>query len=730
MPMFRPKARLGAKPRRGVKAASKPLRAKSRDKARKASAEIGEIVRKRAEAERAVADARRSHARLREAIDILPQGIVFLDEEGRYILWNKKYAEIYDATADLYRTGVKLEDTLRIGVARGEYPDAVGREEEWLAERLKRLYHPGERHEQTLKNGRVILIEERLTGDGGVVGLRVDITELKQREASFRLLFDSNPVPMIVCALDDERILAVNEAAVSHYGYDRATFERMNIRSIQAFQNEAPWTKEQSEDEHTANVWRHVKADGALIDVAIYSRQLTHDGHPAILLSLMDITERRQAEARLAFMAQHDSLTGLPNRAMLRQHLDDQLALTRRSGQQVAVLCVDLDGFKSVNDGLGHAVGDRLLKGVAKRLRSSLRESDVLARLGADEFVVIHQGISRPEDAGLLAKRLIQAIGEPYLIDGHTVVITASAGIALAPGDGEDAEKLLKNADLALSRPKAHARGTFSFFEKAMDAKAQTRRKLEVDLRAAIEDCVLQPYYQPLIDLNSGRITGFEALVRWPHPERGMIPPSEFIPVAEETGLIITLGSVVLRRACSEAAQWPADVNVAVNLSPLQFRSGNLLSVVMDALKQSGLSAKRLELEITETLLMEKSEHVLATLHALRMLGVRMSMDDFGTGYSSLSYLRSFPFDKIKIDQSFVRGLAGNQDAQAIVRAIVNLGRGLGVTVTAEGIETEAELGCLRDEGCHEGQGFLFSKARPQEDVLAMLARQQAQRVA
>ncbi len=377
---------------------------KSRDKTRKAAAEIGEIVRKRAEAEKAVAEARRSHARLREAIDILPQGIVFLDEDGRYILWNKKYAEIYNATADLYHPGVKLEDTLRIGVARGEYPEAAGREEEWLAERLNRLYHPSERHEQTLKDGRVILIEERLTGDGGVIGLRVDITELKQREASFRLLFDGNPVPMIVCALDDETILSVNDAAVSHYGYDRATFERMSVRSIQAFEKEAPWLKEQSEDETVAHVWKHVKADGSLIDVAIYSRQLVHDGRPAMLLALMDITERKQAEARLAFMAQHDSLTGLPNRAMLRQHLDDKLAYTRRSGQKIAVLCVDLDGFKAVNDALGHEVGDRLLKGVAKRLRSSLRDGDFLARLGADEFVVIHEGITRPEEAGQLGQ--------------------------------------------------------------------------------------------------------------------------------------------------------------------------------------------------------------------------------------------------------------------------------------------------------------------------------------
>jgi len=725
MPSYRPKTTSGAKLQRRVRRAHRACLPKAGGKVLKTSREIGEIVRKRAEAERAVAESRLAHERLREAIDILPQGIVFLDAEGRYILWNKKYAEIYHATSDLFRTGAKLEDTLRVGVARGDYPDAAGREEAWLNERLQRLYRPGERHEQKLTDGRVILIEERLTGDGGVVGLRVDITELKQREESFRLLFEGNPVPMIVCALDDESVLAVNDAAVDHYGYDRGAFECMNIRNLQAFEAEAPWSSEQASDERAARVWKHVKADGSLIDVAIYSRQLMHENRPAMLLALMDITERKRAEARLAFMSQHDGLTGLPNRAMLRERLDDLLVLTRRSGQKVAVLCIDLDGFKVINDALGHGVGDRLLCGVSKRLRSSLREEDFIARLGADEFVVIQQGIARPEDAGLTAQRLIDVIGEPYLIEGHTVVVTASAGIAIAPGDGDSADTLLKNADLALSRSKAAARGTFSFFEAGMDAKAQTRRKLEVDLRAAIEDCVLRPYYQPLIDLSSGRITGFEALVRWPHPERGMVPPSEFIPVAEETGLIGQLGSAILRRACSEAAQWPGDARVAVNLSPLQFRNGNLLAVVMDALKQSGLPARRLELEITETLLLDKSDQVLATLHALRMLGVRMSMDDFGTGYSSLSYLRSFPFDKIKIDQTFVRGLAGNQDAQAIVRAIVSLGRGLGVTVTAEGIETEDELGCLRREGCHEGQGFLFSKARPQEEVLAMMARQQ-----
>jgi predicted signal transduction protein with EAL and GGDEF domain len=303
-------------------------------------------------------------------------------------------------------------------------------------------------------------------------------------------------------------------------------------------------------------------------------------------------------------------------------------------------------------------------------------------------------------------------------------VIGASIGIAMAPGDGDDSEKLLKHADMALTRAKNDSRGTFSFFESGMDARAQTRRKIETDLRDAIQGDVLRPYYQPLVDLATGRITGFEALVRWPHPERGMVSPGEFIPVAEETGLISALGGLMLHRACMDAALWPDDVRVAVNLSPLQFRAGNLLAHVMQELKQSGLPARRLELEITETLLLEKSSEVLATLHALRALGVRISMDDFGTGYSSLSYLRSFPFDKIKIDQSFVRGLGSNLDAQAIVRAIISLGSGLGVTITAEGVETEDELSCLRAEGCQEGQGFLFSRARPNAEIVGLLKAQ------
>ena len=521
-----------------------------------------------------------------------------------------------------------------------------------------------------------------------------------------------------------ERILGVNDAAVEHYGYSRAEFEKLTIRCVQAFGSEPPWAGDRSHDELAARTWKHVKADGTLIDLAIYSRHLVYGDQPAVLLALMDITERKRAEARLAFMAQHDGLTGLPNRNLLRQRMDEILQQTRRSADKAAVMILGLDNFKAVNDTLGHGIGDKLLRGVAKRLRSTLREEDALARLNSDEFAIVQTGLARPEDAVLLARRLLEAIGDPYLLDGHSVVVGASIGIAMAPGDGEESDKLLKNADMALSRAKNEQRGTFSFFEAGMDARAQSRRKIEIDLRDAIQNDVLRPYYQPLIDLSSGRITGFEALVRWPHPERGMISPAEFIPVAEETGLINALGGLMLRRACRDAALWPDDVRVAVNLSPLQFRGGNLLSVVMDALKQSGLPAKRLELEITETLLLEKNSQVLATLHALRALGVRISMDDFGTGYSSLSYLRSFPFDKIKIDQSFVRDLAANRDAQAIVRSIISLGVGLGVTITAEGVETEAELGCLRSEGCHEGQGFLFSQARPNAEIVGLLSAQ------
>src|SRR4051812_25635478 len=353
------------------------------------SGPLDEIAGTRAQADAAIAEAKKAHDRLVEAIDILPEGIVFLDSDGRYILWNKKYAEIYNRSSDLFQPSARLQDTIRVGVARGDYPEAAGREDEWITDRLEKLFQPSGRHEQRLSDGRTILIEERLTGDGGIIGLRVDITELKQREQSFRLLFDGNPVPMIVCASEDGRVLGVNEAAAEHYGYSRAAFEQLSIRNLQAYESEPPWAGDHFTEEQAARTWKHVRADGTLIDLAIYARHLVHKDRPAVLLALMDITERKRAEARLAFLAQHDALTGLPNRKLLRHQLDEKLHRTRRSTEKVAVLVLGLDNFKVVNDTLGHGTGDKLLRAVAKRLRSTLRDQDLLARLNSDEFAIV-----------------------------------------------------------------------------------------------------------------------------------------------------------------------------------------------------------------------------------------------------------------------------------------------------------------------------------------------------
>ena len=686
------------------------------------------LVRARAEAEAAGEQARQAHARLREAIDILPQGIVFLDAEGRYILWNQQYADIYRRSADLFKPGVRLEDTLRVGVARGDYPEAIGREEEWIAERVQRLYHPCGRHEQHLSDGRCVLIEERRTREGGIIGLRVDITEMKRREASFRLLFDANPVPMFVHAVDDQKILAVNDAAVEHYGWGRNRILQMTLRDIHDPTEDVG--SGGGPDDWAGRTWRHRKADGSLIDVAIFSRRLSYDDRDAALVAAIDITERKRAEERVAFMAHHDALTSLPNRLLLRRELEEQLARLRRTGGSIATLCLDLDNFKTVNDTLGHPFGDLLLQIVGRRLQSALREHDIVARLGGDEFAIVRADVRQPEEVSALAERVLTILADHYELDGHLVTVSASIGIALSPGDSDDADRLLKSADMALYRAKADGKGLFRFFETEMDARVQSRRNLELGLRMALQTESLEVYYQPLVDLATGEVSGLEALLRWPDPERGMIPPSEFIPVAEETGLIGAIGAFVLRRACVDATRWPDNVKVSVNLSPLQFRSGNLLPVVIEALGTSGLAAERLELEITEALLLEKSDHVLSTLHALRALGVRISMDDFGTGYSSLSYLRSFPFDKIKIDRSFIHDLGTNTDSRAIVRAIVSLGLSLGITVTAEGVETESDLACLKSEGCNEGQGYLFSAAQPQPEILQFLQKKRTHRAA
>ncbi len=433
-----------------------------------------------------------------------------------------------------------------------------------------------------------------------------------------------------------------------------------------------------------------------------------------------DITERRQAEQQIAYMARHDSLTDLPNRMQFRKQLARALAGVSR-GERLAVLCLDLDSFKSVNDTLGHLVGDELLKAVANRLRACVRESDTAARVGGDEFAVVQTGIDTATDTATLARRICESLRAPYDLLGQTVMVDASIGIAIAPDDGTEPTELLKNADMALYGAKAHGRGTYRFFEPEMDARMKARRTLELALRAALANGEFELYYQPLVDLQTDAVTSCEALLRWQHPERGMIGPAEFIPVAEEIGLIVPLGEWVLKRACADAALWRDDVKVAVNLSPIQVMSKNLVAVIVGALASSGLPAHRLEIEITESMLLQNTELTLATLHRLRELGVKISMDDFGTGYSSLSYLRSFPFDKIKIDRCFISGLGDGDDARAIVQAIAGLARNLGIMTTAEGVETEQQLEQVRFLGCTEMQGYLFSPPRRVEDIRRLL---------
>ncbi|KPF95748.1 diguanylate cyclase [Rhodopseudomonas sp. AAP120] len=564
-------------------------------------------------------------------------------------------------------------------------------------------------------------------GFGDIVSLTIsDITSLKKREESFRLLFDGNPMPMWVFDSATTEFLSVNDAAVQHYGYDRETFLRMTLREI--------WPREEwaahsrallniGDSYQSEGNWRHIKADGSAIEVLTFGRRVVFDGRDGFLVAVVDITERRKAEAKIAHMAHHDGLTNLPNRALYQERLQQALDQARDGGARVAVMCLDLDLFKNVNDSFGHPMGDRLLRCVAERLRGAVGGGDLVARLGGDEFALVLSQFASPNEASDFAGRLIEIVSAPYDMDGLEVVIGASIGIAMAPGDGDECEALLRNADMALYRAKAAGGGCHHFFEKEMDRQAQIRRDMEIDLRHAFAHGEFELHYQPLIDLAQDRVGGFETLLRWRHPERGMISPADFIPVAEDIGLIVGLGEWVLRQACMEAAGWPDDVKVAVNLSPVQFRSRNLVQVVISALAQSGLPPRRLELEITESLFLADSEANLATLHQLRALGVRISMDDFGTGYSSLSYLRSFPFDKIKIDRSFVRDVTERPDCLAIVRAIAGLGRSLDITTLAEGVETIEQLDALRAEGCHEVQGFLFSPARPAAEIAGLLAR-------
>jgi diguanylate cyclase (GGDEF)-like protein len=435
-----------------------------------------------------------------------------------------------------------------------------------------------------------------------------------------------------------------------------------------------------------------------------------------------DITEAVRAEQRIRYLGSHDALTGLPNRILLLDRIGEALARARR-GETFCLHYLDLDNFKSVNDLHGHAIGDLLLEQAVARLRECLRETDTLARLGGDEFVVLQADLEKPEQAGSLARRFVEAIAEPFDLDGRQAYVGVSVGVSVCPSDGEDVDTLLKNADMAMYRSKSEGRNTYRFFELAMDARIQERRLLELDLRRAVANGEFELYYQPQVDAQTEAVTGCEALLRWRHPTRGLVLPNDFIAVAEEIGVIVPLGAWVIQQACREAATWPRHIGVAVNLSSQQFKGLALVQTVVSALEASSLSPMRLELEITESVLLADNESTLATLNHLRSLGVRIAMDDFGTGYSSLGYLRSFPFDKIKIDRSFIKDMGERSDCSAIVQAVASLGAALGMATTAEGVETVEQLGQIRALGCTEVQGYFFGRPRPANELPALFRK-------
>lgn len=556
--------------------------------------------------------------------------------------------------------------------------------------------------------------------------------QYSQEMASLSRFLDSVianiPASIVVQDVSSQQILLANQQAERLFGGQQASMVGHTLTEC------LPTTTAHYLGQQLTSVDADsgVKVAETLVDTAIGMRTLrsrallsqSTDSQPSYVLFVAeDVTEELAAHAQIHHMAHHDTLTGLPNRILLRERLAQALKQDREQRRMTATLCLDLDNFKNINDALGHAFGDKLLRALGKRLRRQLRDEDTLARLGGDEFAIILPGLDRPDGALATAQRLIDAITTPFMLDGHSFSIGVSIGIAIAPHDHDTAEHLLGFADMALYEAKRNGRNRYECFRYELNEAARKRRVIETDLRTALHLGQLQLHYQPIVETANQQISGYEALMRWEHPSKGTIMPMDFIPIAEDTGLIHELGSRALNLACQEAATWLTDQSVAVNLSPVQFKKGGLVDTVRLALEDSGLAPHRLELEITESVLLDNSEDNIRTLRALKELGVGISLDDFGTGYSSLGYLRSFPFDRIKIDKSFVRDMGESREALSIIKAITGMSNSLLIKTTAEGVETKEQQEQLTAEGCSHFQGYLFGHPVAADDRLKFLNR-------
>jgi len=792
--------------------------------------------------------------RLDAALNNMSQGLTMFDRNGRLIVCNNQYREMYNLPPDILKPGTSVGDLLRLRTERNTcFPAAYKSAADYVDELFAKI-REGNIYSfvSELSDGRTIAVVNHPMTGGGWVATHEDITEARRREQSFRLLFEGNPIPMWVYDLETLRILAVNDAAVEHYGYSREQFLAMSILDLRPPEEQARLFKLLHDIEaihHGELSTRHRKASGELIDVIANFRVLNYEGQNATLVAVQDITsrklaeeqlrraerfldtivenvpaailvkevvdprgdvgnsrytlinrateellgisrdyivgkspaelfpkeqadsivalnkasiesgdavtrvdhpvetflngrrlvtakgvairndagqpqylvtvledvtDRRSADQRISRMAHHDTLTDLPNRVTFNDAIDAAIARAEKSGSSFALLSLDLDGFKEANDSYGHSAGDALLREVARRLQLAA-DNTFVARIGGDEFTVIVTGGPQPETATAVAERLIDCISDDITIDDRRVSIGATVGGAVYPTDGADAKTLMSNADMALYRAKAAARGSVVFYEPSMGEQLRERRALQDELRLAITREELLLHYQPQKTM-AGEVVGFEALARWPSPKRGLVSPAQFIPIAEESGLIIPLGELVLRQACREATHWHAPLTVAVNISPAQFRTSDLPQLVQSVLLETGLPPERLELEVTESVLIDDFSRAISILGRLKALGVRIALDDFGSGYSSLSYLHSFSFDKIKIDRTFIGDIETNRHSKAIVRAVIDLGHSLNVPILAEGVETPAQLALLERSGCDEVQGYLTGRPRPIAD--------------
>ncbi len=677
------------------------------------------------------------------ALNNMSAGLCFFDRQQRLIVCNSRYVEMYGLDAARVHAGMTLREMLALGYAADTCPKMS--RDEYLAwnEGIIASNAPCDSIVE-LNNGRICEIHHRPMPDGGWVATHEDITErqmlnqrleqnvklLSERTSLLQAIIDNFPggigffdrdLRVVICNERAKEILELPERFFTEglpYLEDIVRFNAMRGEYGPGDADAQVASKLAPAKNRTAYHFERQRPDGRVLDV----RGMPIDDG-GFLTTYMDITERHRSEAKIAHMARHDALTGLANRTLLNERLEQAVARVP-AGEMVAVHLLDLDRFKAVNDTLGHPTGDRLLQIVADRLRAVAQQGDTIARMGGDEFAIIQLAVAGKADAGSLARRCIETVSRPYAIDGRQVVIGTSIGIALGPKHGVQPAELIKKADLALYEAKGHGRGTFSLFEPHMDEHMRARHVMEGDLRKALAAGEFELCYQPMVDLKSDAVGGVEALIRWHHPTDGLLSPQAFMPLAEEIGLMIPIGEWALRTACAAAADWPGEVRVAVNLSPAQFRSAGLLQAVVGSLASSGLHPERLELEVNEKALWEDTDAALRILKQLRGLGVRLAMDDFGTGHASLNYLQSFPFDRIKIDRSFVSDIAGGTGSLKIVRAIASLAQCLGIATTVEGIETEEQRAAVAAEGCTEMQGFLLGQGLRAADVAHLLRRQ------